>query len=411
MTMTMMMMKSRMFVVAASLLALSMAASVAMAQQQERTAEQCANDLDVLRNAIVVNTPKKEELQLECNMTYNPCEPGTEFRYRNPEERIANFGPVEITCGTRQLLECDANGCLTQITLADLGLQVNGTMDLMAPFPSLKVLDIDGYCEFGASVGGICVSEFNGTIAPFVDGVNKDLEYFSMRGTYLEGDTTSLSALKKLTHLDLFGNMELTGNLNEALGGAPGMEYLNLMSTCTQVDLKTVGSLEDLIFLNLHAWGAQPPRMGCPIVEGKLKEIKNLKKLQYLDITNWESEGKLKDLSKMKELVTLYVANFDGSLQVSGDLSDLKDLSELETLSLNKLNVTMSYEDLKYFPQLTSLNVFEAGVTGDATVVCSMDKLNKLQLVGSGASCEELVVMDDALGYTVPCLDTCSIIS
>merc|ERR1711933_358817 len=113
------------------------------------------------------------------------------------------------------------------------------------------------------------------------------------RGTYLEGDTTSLSALKKLTHLDLFGNMELTGNLNEALGGAPGMEYLNLMSTCTQVDL----------------------------------------------------------------------------------------------------------------------NVFEAGVTGDATVVCSMDKLNKLQLVGSGASCEELVVMDDALGYTVPCLDTCSIIS
>ena len=46
----------------------------------ERTKDSCANDLQVLRNAIMVLTPKGEELDLQCNMTYNPCDPGALFR-------------------------------------------------------------------------------------------------------------------------------------------------------------------------------------------------------------------------------------------------------------------------------------------------------------------------------------------
>ncbi len=102
----------------------ALVAALALTSAQARTAEECASDMQVLRDAMYVATPQGVELPLECNMTYNPCEPGSEFRYRDPEERIANYGAVEINCGTRQLLECDANGCLTQITMADVGLQV-----------------------------------------------------------------------------------------------------------------------------------------------------------------------------------------------------------------------------------------------------------------------------------------------
>lgn len=371
---------------------------------QARTAEECAADLQVLNDAMYVATPQGDELPLECNMTYNPCEPGSEFRYRDPEERIANFGAVEITCGTRQLLECDANGCLTQITMADVGLQVNGTMELMAPFPSLKVLDIDGYCEFGASVGGICVSEFNGTIDNFVKGVDPALmEYFSMRGTYLEGDATALSALTNLQHLDLYGNMEMTGVMDAALSGMKGMEYLNLMSTCTEMTTQTVGSLNEMIFLNLHGWGASEPRKGCPRVEGPLSEISNLKKLQYLDAVNWVSSGQLSDLGGLTALQALYLANFDNTFEVTGSLSDLSALSELETLLLSKLDVEISMDDLTMFPNLQSLTVVEpTNVMGDASSVCDLPTLTKLQLVGSDmASCDDLN----------PCLETCQIIS
>ena len=91
-----------------------------------------------------------------------------------------------------------------------------------------------------------------------------------------------LADLPNLKHLDLYGNMEISGDLNPALVGAKGMEYLNLMSTCTSLDLEAVGGLKDLVFLNLHAWGAEPPRMGCPMVSGRLNHLSSLDKLEYL---------------------------------------------------------------------------------------------------------------------------------
>jgi len=367
---------------------------------QQRSAEECAQDLQVLQDAMRVYTPQGEQLELSCNMTYNPCEPGSEFRYRDPEERISNAGPVEITCGTRQLLECDASGCLTQITLADVGLGVNGTMDKMAPFPSLKVLDLDGYCEGQTGLGGICSGEFQGTINNFVEGVNKDLEYLSLRGTFLNGDTSALENLPNLKHLDLYGNMELSGDLNPFLGKAAGLEYLNLMSTCTAVDTTSVGALKDLIFLNLHAWGATPPIQGCPMVSGSLSDIADLEKLQYLDLTNWESQGQMTDFSKMINMQALYAGNFDGSLEITGSLSDITPLQNLQTLLLSKLDISVNLDELSNFPKLTSLTLFDVNeVSGSVSEVCALEDMNRLQLTGvAGASCDD-----------VPCLDTCGI--
>jgi hypothetical protein len=382
------------------LLSLVLAVQLVGAQQQQRTAETCAQDLAVLQDAMRVFTPQGEQLSLACNMTYNPCEPGSEFRYRDPEERISNAGPVEITCGTRQLLECDANGCLTQVTLADVGLHVNGTMDAMAPFPSLKVLDIDGYCEGQTGPGGICSAEFNGTLANFVSGVNKDLEYLSMRGTFLNGDTSILTNLPNLKHLDLYGNMELEGDLNAFLGQAQSLEYLNLMSTCTAVETASVGALKDLIFLNLHAWGATPPIQGCPMVSGSLSDIADLDQLQYLDLTNWESKGQMTDFSKMTKMQALYAGNFDGSLEITGSLSDITGLQNLQTLLLSKLDISVDMDDLSNFPDLTSLTLFDVNdVSGSVSEVCALENMNRLQLTGvAGASCDD-----------VPCLDTCGI--
>mmetsp|Transcript_14183 Transcript_14183/g.35878 ORF Transcript_14183/g.35878 Transcript_14183/m.35878 type:complete len:347 (-) Transcript_14183:81-1121(-) len=298
----------------------------------------CSQDLDVLRGGLVAATPDGTVLDLTCNMTYNPCEPGAEFRFRDPVERIANFGPVEITCGSRQILGCDQNGCLTEVTMADLGLQVNGTMDLLTPLPSLEVFDIDGYCELGASVGGECLSEFNGTIGPFIDGVGDGLNYLSVRGTYLEGDMTSVGQLKNLEHLDLYGNMELKGDMNGPLSGLPNLEYLNLMSTCVNIDTSTLGGLVELVFLNLHAWGRTPPREGCPLVTGPFDPISKLTKLQYLDATNWQSEGNLDMLDPLTELETLYLGNFDGTMDIGGNTGSLENLKNLTTLQLNGLS-------------------------------------------------------------------------
>jgi hypothetical protein len=63
------------------LLSLVLAVQLVGAQQQQRTAETCAQDLAVLQDAMRVFTPQGEQLSLACNMTYNPCEPGSEFRY------------------------------------------------------------------------------------------------------------------------------------------------------------------------------------------------------------------------------------------------------------------------------------------------------------------------------------------
>jgi hypothetical protein len=389
-------------------LALLALQAAAVASQSERTAEECALDLEVLRNATVVITPQGEKLELSCNMTYNPCEPGSEFRYRDPAERIANAGPVEITCGTRQLLGCDYKGCLTQITLADVGLQVNGNMDKMAPFPDLEVLDIDGYCEGQTGIGGICAGMFTGSIAPFVEGVNKKLEYFSMRGTFLSGDASDLlQSLSSLTHLDLYGNMEVEGNLDAFLREATGLQYLNLMSTCTKVSTEPLGKLKDLIFLNLHSWGGQIGYRGCnswitPMVQGPLSDISGLDKLQYLDLTNWKSKGTMADFSKMENMQAMYAANFDGSLEITGSLSDISNLQNLRTLLLSKLDISVNMNDLSNFPDLASLTLFDVpDVSGSISEVCNLESMTTLQLTGvSGASCGE-----------VPCLDTCGISS
>ena len=329
------------------------------------------------------------------------------FRYRNPAERIANAGPVEITCGVRQLVGCDFKGCVTQITLADVGLQVSGNMEKMAPFPDLKVLDIDGYCEAQMSIGGVCTGIFQGDIEPFVEGVNKDLDYLSMRGTFLSGDGSVLTSLPSLTHLDLYGNMEVEGDLNPFLGGATGLQYLNLMSTCTKVNTKSLGNLKELIFLNLHSWGGQIGYKGCknwmtPMAQGPLSDISGLSKLQYLDLTNWKSEGTMSDFSKMENLQALYAGNFDGSLKITGSLSDISNLKNLETLLLSKLDISINMDELSDFPKLTSLTIFDVSqVSGDVSEVCSLESMNNLQLTGvQGASCGQ-----------VPCLDTCGITS
>jgi len=85
-------------------------------------------------------------------------------------------------------------------------------------------------------------------------------------------------------------------------------------------------------------------------------------------------------------LQALYLANFDNTFEVTGSLSDLSALSELETLLLSKLDVEISMDDLTMFPNLQSLTVVEpTNVMGDASSVCDLPTLTKLQVTNKHA--------------------------
>jgi hypothetical protein len=263
-------------------------------------------------------------------------------------------------------------------------------------------------------------SKITGSIERFK--LAEGLEYIYVTNSLIGGDLSALSNCTSLERCDVT-NSDVTGKLvlangdvvvgfgisddiidaasnynpNQVIGFVDdNFEYLirsflgkeidNILwkdiINIESIDLasKKISSINDLIwFKNLKTF-----RIGylSTSVESDLSVIKDLSKLEVLDLRNSSIEG---DLSVLENHKNLKVLNLRGT-EITGDLSVINKLKNLEELDLfGSYKMTVDLKDVGNFKSLKSF-LSNRNVTGDLSDLNNLNKLNTLLISGSAVT-------------------------
>jgi len=109
---------------------------------------------------------------------------------------------------------------------------------------------------------------------------------------------------------------------------------------------------------------------------GDIANLKNLTQLTFLGLNNTQVTGDIANLKNLTQLTSLGLNN----TQVTGDIANLKNLTQLTSLGLNNTQVTGDIANLKNLTQLTSLGLNNTQVTGDIANLKNLTQLVNCRL-------------------------------
>ena len=109
---------------------------------------------------------------------------------------------------------------------------------------------------------------------------------------------------------------------------------------------------------------------------GDIANLKNLTQLTFLGLNNTQVTGDIANLKNLTQLTSLGLYN----TQVTGDIANLKNLTQLTSLGLNNTQVTGDIANLKNLTQLTSLGLNNTQVTGDIANLKNLTQLVNCKL-------------------------------
>ncbi len=180
---------------------------------------------------------------------------------------------------------------------------------------------------------------YEGTLSPHIGDLTA-LQRVIISGNSFHGLVpASLAQLKELVHLDLSSNL-FSGSLPESLGLLQNLNFFSVAynSLVGQIP-KSFNNMMSIVYMYLNN----------NHLSGNLPELSELKRLQYLDVSDNKLSGSLPaQFPPMLELLSL------GKNQLSGDLPvGMKSLSFLQVLDLRSNSLTGSLEALIY--ELSSL--------------------------------------------------------
>ena len=106
------------------------------------------------------------------------------------------------------------------------------------------------------------------------------------------------------------------------------------------------------------------------------------KKLKVLNISNSEQKG---DLSYLKDLSQLTSLSVQGS-KITGDVSEIVEFINLEILGIKKTAVVCKLSDLTKFVNLRVINVSYTSTTGDLSTLVSLNNIESIDATSSGVT-------------------------
>ncbi len=236
----------------------------------------------------------------------------------------------------------------------------------------------------------------------------------------LNGEITSLEDLQYFPHLkrlilncsDL-ENDEIYGEL-KSIEHLTQLETLDLWDCVIEGDIGVLKNLTNLTQLVITG----------KKISGKIADISDLKKLKEIGFINTNITGELKNFQCFSELEELFVpsAYLTGNLEdlvqlkkltligcgdaerITGDISVLKELNNLESLLLYHTHITGNIRDLKRLEKLKILNLSQTSVSGNINDIDNLADLRTLEL----SSCRGELIGDIEVLKNMPylqCLD------
>ena len=117
-------------------------------------------------------------------------------------------------------------------------------------------------------------------------------------------------------------------------------------------------------------------RINVSEASGDISAVKNLTNLTSLSLSNTQVNGDISAVKNLTNLTSLSLSN----TQVNGDISAVKNLTNLTSLSLSNTQVNGDISAVKNLTNLTSLSLRLSNTTGDISNLSSLTKLASAQL-------------------------------
>ena len=159
---------------------------------------------------------------------------------------------------------------------------------------------------------------------------------------------------------------------------------LNLADTLDDLDLEFSGGVVDVsstdppIFSTL----TKLTKLGLLEVSGSLSFLQNLTQLQGLDLSDTYVSGSLSFIQNLTQLQDLDLS----CTQVSGSLSFLRNLTQLQRLNFEYTQVSGSLSFLQNLTQLQDLSLYGTQVSGSLSFLQNLTQLQYLYLYGTRVS-------------------------
>ena len=132
----------------------------------------------------------------------------------------------------------------------------------------------------------------------------------------------------------------------------------------------------------IECWNCYPWRIDSSEATGDLSSVKEMTDLRALNLLGSQITGKLSELAKLKDLRQLRLSN----TQVSGNIEELSKLKKLWHLDLSQTQVVGNVLGLCNVTELEELFLAQSRVHGKIKVISSMPALQKADLSGTAVS-------------------------
>jgi len=242
--------------------------------------------------------------------------------------------------------KCSAEGTLSEL-LGDVpglealhlaGNPLRGDLSFLANYPELASLDLSASAMDGPDLLplqnlsklthlDLDLSNITGTLEPLR---GMPLNFLQMDNNSLTGSVEPLQSLTQLQDLSL-GNNSLSGNI-ASFGGLRQLTHLNAGQNFVRGDVAALADLTELEALILDGEGSGLQG----IVSGNLSFVRGMSDLRTLSLENQNLSGGLEGLESLKEIS--YVRA--GHNNLSGTLGPLSNLANLVVLSLPGNGIT-----------------------------------------------------------------------
>ena len=155
------------------------------------------------------------------------------------------------------------------------------------------------------------------------------------------------------------------GDYEISISDKYSIEYLE---TFTSSETNKTLNIEDVKFSNscTSIW-----LQNSTSVSGDISELSNLTALTSLFIGSTSVSGDISELSNLTALTSLFI----GSTSVSGDISELSNLTALASLNLGSTSVSGDISALSNLTALASLNLGSTSVSGDISALSNLTAL------------------------------------
>ena len=215
---------------------------------------------------------------------------------------------------------------------------------------------------------------------------------------YIKGGNTTLSIDDKysiiLLSLDVKDDSKksIINGLNE-LKYSNSLEKIYLTKSDTEGDLSEIckPTLSVLNIGNTKITGDSKLLSACKGLQEiqaqdvnvifNLEDLRELTEMNFLSIKKTPSIGGTSSLSGLTKLTSLEISGTD----ISGDISSLSGLTKLTSLDISTTDISGDISNLSGLTKLTSLDISTTDISGDISSLSGLTKLTLLGISGSKA--------------------------